>query len=221
MTAKAKTRVFLVDDHPIVARGFQLLLQLSADLFYCGEADDAPAALTKIWKARPDLVVLDLVLKNGSGLDLLKQLRTIHPRLKILVFSMHEEAFYAERVFHAGAQGYVSKHEGTEKLVDAIRELVKDRLYLSAGLASKILGKMSGRSPVRALAVESLSNREMEILEMIGAGVTTRSAATRLGLSIKTIESHREHIKTKLNLANGSELATYAFNWVHSRRASQ
>jgi DNA-binding NarL/FixJ family response regulator len=213
--ARSKCRVFLVDDHPIVRRGFQLLLGMEPDLMVCGEADNGPAALQKILSLKPDVVIVDLSLKGSNGLELIKQLRAQALKVKLLVFTMRGEGIYAERALRAGADGYITKEEGTEKAIEAIRVLMEGKRYLSGGVAEKMMDNLAGRSSGAESAAETLSDRELEVLELIGNGLGSREIAEKLHLSIKTIESHREHIKTKLGLQRASELVSYAFNWFH------
>ncbi len=217
--ASSKTRVFLVDDHPIVRRGFQLLLGLEPGLMVCGEADNGPAALQKILALKPDVAIVDLSLKGGSGLELIKQLRVQSLATKLLVFSMRDEGTYAERALRAGADGYITKEEGTEKAIEAIRQLVQGKRYVSEKLAEKMMDKLVGQSTGAETAIEALSDRELEVLELIGDGLGSRDIAEKLHLSIKTIESHREHMKTKLGLTRATELVSYAFNWFHGEKA--
>ncbi len=214
-----KTKVFLVDDHPLMRRGAQLLIDLEPDLAVCGEADDVPTALEKIPMSKPDVVILDLSLKRGSGFELIKQVRNLFPHIRILVFSMHEAAQYAERSIRAGASGYLSKDEGTEKVVSAIRSIVQGKLYVGDQVAAHVLQQMwTGRSREVAGSIESLTDRELEVLHLIGQGLPTRTIATRLHLSPKTVEAHREHIKEKLGLNNAAELSRYAFRWAGDRK---
>ena len=209
-----KYRVFLVDDHPIVRRGFQLLISLENDLMVCGEADSGPAGLEKILQTRPDVAIVDLTLKTSSGLELIKQLHIHCPKLKVLVFSMRDEGVYAERALRAGAHGYITKEEGTEKAIEAIRVLMAGRRFLSERMSARMMDKMLGGAQTEN-SLDSLSDREMEVLELIGNGSSSRQIAERLHLSIKTVESHREHLKTKLGLTRSSELVNYAFTWAH------
>ena len=213
--ASSKVRVFLVDDHPIVRRGFQLLLALERDLMVCGEADSGPVALDRILTLKPHVAIVDLTLKASSGLELIKQLRAQSPGVRILVFSMRDEGIYAERALRAGAHGYITKEEGTEKAIEAIRLLMQGKPYVSERVSAKMVGQLAGGGASTQTPMESLSDRELEVLEMIGGGLGSREIAERLHLSIKTIESHREHIKEKLGLGRASELVNYAFNWVH------
>lgn len=210
----AKARVFLVDDHPIVRRGFQLLLSMEPDLAVCGEADNGPVALEKMLKLKPEVAIVDLSLKSSSGLDLIKQLRAQLPELKILVFTMRAEGIFAERALRAGANGYITKEEGTEKAIEAIRLILQGKTYLSQELANAMMERMAGKGATAPTSVESLSDRELEVLELVGNGIGSREIAEKLHISIKTIESHREHIKTKLGLKSASELVSYAFHWV-------
>ena len=216
--AASKCRVFLVDDHPIVRRGFHLLLGMEPDLMVCGEADSGPAALQKILTLKPDVAIVDLSLKGSSGLELIKQLRAQSLKLKLLVFTMRDEGIYAERALRAGADGYLTKEEGAEKAVEAIRLLMQGKRYVSEKLAEKMMEKLVGNTSGAETAVESLSDRELEVLELIGNGLGSRQIAEKLHLSIKTIESHREHIKTKLGLGRAAELVSYAFNWFHGEK---
>ena len=217
--ASAKVRVFLVDDHPIVRRGFQLLLSMEPDLMVCGEADSGPAALQKILALKPDVAIVDLSLKGGSGLELIKQLRAQTPKLKLLVFSMRDEGIYAERAVRAGADGYIAKEEGAEKAIQAIRLLMQGKRYLSDKVTERMIDTLTGKASGAEGAVQSLSDRELEVLELIGNGLGSREIAENLHLSIKTIESHREHMKIKLGLTRATELVNYAFNWFHADKA--
>ena len=182
-----------------------------------GEAEDAPEALEVIEKIHPDIVLVDISLKETSGIELIKDIHIRYPRLPVLVLSMHQESFYAERVLRAGAKGYVTKEEATEKVVAAIRQVLAGQIYLSDRMASKMLSKLvEGRPGSDALSVERLSDRELEVFECIGQGLTTRQISTRLNRSVKTVESHRANIKRKLKLQNATELLQYAVQWVQS-----
>ena len=216
MTTKskfAKTRVFLVDDHPIVRRGCQLLIGMEQDIEVCGEADNGPQALEKMLKDTPDVAVVDISLKSSTGLDLIKQLRSVCPKVKILVYSMRDESIYAERALRAGASGYITKEEGAEKAIEGIRLLMAGKPCLSDRLTARFIERMSGYREHTKSAIDTLSDRELEVLQLIGEGVATRDLAKRLNVSIKTIESHRGHIKDKLGLKTGTELVTYAYKW--------
>jgi DNA-binding NarL/FixJ family response regulator len=216
--ANPKVRVFLVDDHPIVRRGFQLLIGLEPDLMVCGEADSGPAALDKILTLKPDVAIVDLSLKASSGLELIKQVRAQSLELKLLVFTMREEGIYAERALRAGADGYITKEEGAEKAIAAIRVLMQGKRYVSDKMAERMMDKLVGAADDGDGTIELLSDRELEVLELIGNGLGSREVAEKLHLSVKTIESHREHIKTKLGLTRAAELVNYAFTWARGEK---
>ncbi|MCC7374199.1 MAG: response regulator transcription factor [Verrucomicrobiales bacterium] len=214
-----KARIYLVDDHPIVRRGFQLLLSIDRDMVVCGEAESAEIALAQIPDLNPDLAVVDLGLRTSSGLDLIKQLRQICPKVKLLVFSMHDEPLFAERALRAGAQGYITKEEGTERALEAIRAVLAGRTFVSERLASRVLETMTAPgNDSKEGSVESLSDRELQVFEMIGRGLASTDIAERMHISIKTVESHRQHIKTKLGIRRANELHQQAFAWVQGRR---
>jgi DNA-binding NarL/FixJ family response regulator len=215
---KSKTRIFLVDDHPIVRRGMQLLISLEPDLMVCGDAESAPVALEKILAVKPDLVVIDLALTTGSGLDLIKQLRSQDSKVKLLVFSMRDEGVYAERALRAGANGYITKAEGTDRALEAIRLILQGKNVVSEKISAKMVERIASGGAPGQTALELLSDRELEVLEMIGEGQGSREIADQLGLSLKTVESHREHIKAKLGLNSASELVRYAINWGRSKQ---
>jgi DNA-binding NarL/FixJ family response regulator len=210
--------VFVIDDHPVVRDGYARLITNQADMELAGETGDATQALAMIGKAKPDLVLLDLSLKSGNGLELCKEINTKFPDVKILVVSMHDETLYAERVLRAGAAGYVNKAEATRRLIEAIREVLGGKYYLSPRMRERMLTRAIGvdgfedHSPI-----DRLSDRELEVFEQIGSGMTTREIAANLGLSPKTIESYRENLKAKLNLANSTELTRHAVHWVLER----
>ena len=212
----SKISVFLVDDHPIVRRGFQLLAATTRDLIVCGEAESAPAALQKILELTPDVAIVDLALKGSNGLELVKQLRAQSASLKIVVFTMQAEGFYAERALHAGANGYVTKEEGPEKVLEAVRMVMQDKHYVSPELAERMIGRLVGKTAT-PVATESLSDRELEVLQLLGSGLGSQEIARSMGVSIKTVASHREHIKTKLGLTSAPELVRYAYNWVNGK----
>lgn len=214
-----RAQVFLVDDHPIVRRGFQLLVSLESDLVICGEAENASVALRKIQELKPDLAIIDLALKSSSGLDLIKQLRSLCPEVKLLVFTMHDEPLYADRVLKAGAHGYITKEEGTEKAIEAVRHLLSGRAYVSSHIKERMMEAMTGFAKTTTTGtLESLSDREIQVLELIGNGFGSSEIARHLNLSVKTVESHREHIKSKLGLKRAPELVQYAYSWVMGRR---
>jgi DNA-binding NarL/FixJ family response regulator len=217
MNSSRKHRVFLVDDHPLVRRGLAEVIAREPDLETCGEAADIQEALAEVNRVRPDVVVIDLTLKTGHGLELIETLKSRDPQIKMLVSSMHDEMLFAERVLRAGAMGYVSKQEPPETLVRAIRQVVGGEVYLSPRMTSRMLHRVATGSSAQADPVQSLSNRELEVYEMIGQGLTIQQIAVRLQLSPKTVETHREKVKQKLNLKSSAELNRRAVQWVLER----
>lgn len=214
-TGRKVSRVLIVDDHPIVREGYSKLIGNQPDLEVCGEAADASEAMRLIDATQPDLVVVDISLKEGNGIELCKDIRFQYPHVKMLVASAHDEALYAERVLRAGATGYVNKEEATDQLIEAIRLVISGKIYLSAEMTERMLCRAVGSDDhLGDSPVASLSDREIEVFEFIGHGLTTRQIAEKLYLSPKTIESYRENIKTKLNLKNGAELTQHAVRWV-------
>lgn len=213
-----KTSVFIVEDHVIVRHGLTLLINREKDLAVTGEAMDAETAFRRILAETPDLVLLDLSLGDGlKGLQLIKDLRKAGMEKPILVLSMHDESVYAERVLRCGAQGYVMKAEATEKVLGAIRRILSGQVYLSERMVGRVLhriGSSGGEVPSEA---GLLSDREMEVLHFLGSGLTTREIAGKLNLSVKTIETYREHLKDKLHLKNAAELVQHAVKWVQSQ----
>lgn len=209
------TRVLLVDDHPLVRQGIRMLLTGEKDLEVCGEAEDAAGALAFL-KDRPvDVAVVDLSLKNSSGLDLIKDIRRRFPTVQVLVVSMRNEGLYAERALRAGARGYVTKEEGPHEVLAGIRKVLGGDIHVSAALASQVMKRLvPGASPAGAgPSVEALTDRELQVLELIGQGLATREIAERLHVSGKTVDSHREHIKQKLHLSSAPELLKFAIQW--------
>ena len=215
-----KCKVFLVDDHPIVRQGLTLFINREPDLIVSGEADSATAALQAIRAALPDFVVLDISLDGPDGLELLKTLRAKYPNLPVLVLSMHDESIYAERALRAGANGYIMKQETTDKVVSAIRRILGGDVYLSERLTKRMLqqfvnGTISLRDPLA-----KLSDRELEVYRLIGAGHGTRQIAEELHVSTKTVESYQAHIKEKLSLRNARELFQHAVEWSVNAKSS-
>jgi len=212
---KPMTRIMIVDDHPVVRQGLRMMIDGEDDLAVCCEASGMSQAMQQFYDTKPDLVIVDLSLHNGSGIELVKELIAQDDGLKILICSMHDETLFAERALHAGAKGYINKEEATEKLIVAIRRVADGRVYLSEQMTERMLCRNIGASedPPKS-PIESLSDRELEVFEMIGNGVTTRQIADKLHLSPKTVETYRENIKHKLNLANATELTQHAVRWV-------
>jgi len=216
--AAGKRKVLLVDDHPIVRHGLGLLIDHEADLKVCGETESAVETLGSIDRLAPDIAVVDISLRGSSGLELTKALREVRPELPVLVLSMHDESLFAERALRAGARGYVMKQESAETVLAAIRKVLDGGICLSERLSSKMLREFvdGDRTEPEKFGIESLSDRELEVFELIGRGHSTRKIADRLKLSVKTIETHRAHVKQKLKLDNATELAHRAFNWVET-----
>ncbi len=216
---KAKSRVLLVDDHPIVRKGLGQLINQEPGLEVCGESEDANQALKAISTLKPNVVVLDLSLKGTNGLELLKVLKTRHPKVPVLVLSMYDESLYAERALRAGAKGYLMKQEGTEKVIGAIRKILSGEVCVSESLASQMLSRIAeGKEEGDRSPIERLSDRELEVFQSIGNGLTTRQIAEKLCISIKTVESYREHLKEKLKLKNGTELVRHAVQFFHTEK---
>jgi DNA-binding NarL/FixJ family response regulator len=208
-------RIVIVDDHPIVREGLAARIARQQGLQVCGEAEDVNDAMEVIKAENPDLVVVDLSLKSGQGLDLIKRIKARGLDTKVLVSSMYDESLYAERVLRAGALGYINKQELSEKIIDAIRDVLQGKIYLSKTMTERLLQRAVGSPPQLIQSpIDALSNRELEIFKMIGKGMTTRQIAGELHLSIKTVETHRENIKGKLDLPNSAELAREAVQWV-------
>jgi DNA-binding NarL/FixJ family response regulator len=213
-------KIFLVDDHPITREGIAMLLEEEADFIVCGEADNGPLAVELIPKAAPDLAIIDITLKTTSGIELLKDLKAVMPDLPVLVMSMHDENLYAERALRAGARGYVMKDEPRDVILVAIRRVLAGELHLSEGLKEKMLTRLAhGRKDGVTFSMDTLTDREMEVFQLIGNGFGTRQIAERLNLSVKTIDSYREHLKLKLQLKTGSELVHHAIQWMKSESA--
>jgi DNA-binding NarL/FixJ family response regulator len=210
--ASRRARVLIVDDHPLVREGLTARISAQPDLEVCGEASDLDEALAMIGSTRPALVILDLALKHGNGLDLIKKIKMRRSRPKVLVVSAYDEALFAERALRAGAQGYINKQELQGSVIEAIRKLLRGELFLSADMTQQLAGQaLSGRIALQG--VEALTDRELQIFQFIGRGMTTRAIAEELRLSVHTIESHRENIRLKLNLRNGTQLLQQAVLW--------
>lgn len=206
-----KTRVLLVDDHQVVRFGITQLINQQHDLVVCGEAADAAAAMDAIATLDPDLVMVDLSLDGSDGLELIKNIDAQYPRLPVLVLSTHDEALYAELALHAGAEGYVMKHEAIEKILAAVRKVSAGVIAVSEATATRLLVKQTrGQSEAPASPIERLSDRELQVFQLIGQWKGTRSIAAELHLSVKTVEYYREQIKRKLNLKNAAELMQLA-----------
>ncbi len=214
-----KHSILLVDDHRVVLEGYALLINAQADLTVSATATSAPAALSAVGEARPDLVITDLTMPGRGGLDLIKDLLAPHPGLRILVCSMHDELLYAERALRAGAKGYVMKDSDGPTFLGAIRKVMGGGVYMSEKLANRVLDAFAGTRPRgSASPVERLSDREFEVFRLFGEGQTAKEIAERLNLSPKTVSVHRDHIKEKLSHATSAEMIREAVRWVESQR---
>jgi len=213
-------RIVIIDDHPLFRKGLEQLIHSEDGFAVCGEANNAPEAMDVIRKLNPDLAIVDLSLPGANGIELIKNIRAEFSKLPILVLSMHDESLYALRALRAGAEGYVMKHEAMANVIQAIREVFNGRPYLSPAMAAQVITKFAHRQAEgEADAVERLSDRELEVLELIGKGNDVRQIAKVLHLSPKTVETHRSHIKDKLDLKNSREVARFALQWLSARNA--
>jgi DNA-binding NarL/FixJ family response regulator len=214
----AKARVMLVEDHPVVRHGLANLIDDEPDLSVCGGAESSRQALELISQLRPEIVVIDIALGEDSGLELIKQIHDSHPNLPILALSMHDEALYAERALRAGAKGYIMKKEAMDKVMTAIRSVLAGEIFVSQKMASRMVNKLIGGAGQVGSPLELLSDREFEVFNLIAQSVGPTEIAQRLNVSVRTIETHREHIKEKLNLKSGAELTRYALQWTMRQR---
>ena len=213
----ARRRVLIVDDHPIVRQGLKRMIETEPDMEVCGEAATEAQARRAIRELMPDIVIVDLALQEGDGLELVRDVHAHHPDVPMLVLSMHDETIYAERLLAEGASGYIMKQAAADQLLNALRAVLRGERYVSEQLAQSRGVRDGGDT---ADPVKRLSNRELQVLNLVGRGVSSRDIAAELGLSVKTVESHRQSIKRKLNLATNSQLLQYAMNWFNWRRGS-
>lgn len=207
------TKILIIDDHPLVRTGFAQLIGDCPDLEVCGEAGDMAEALKQIDATRPDLAIIDLSLAGGSGLDLIEHIKARNMDVLMLVASMHDETLYAERVLAAGARGYINKQEAQDRIIQAIRQVLAGKVYLSQKMTERLLSGMVDNNNEKR-DIDALSNRELQVFDLIGRGVSTSQMAERLNLSTKTIETHQAHIKKKLGLGSAHELTQRAIRWV-------
>ncbi len=220
-SATRRRRIMIVDDHPIVRQGLRRLMESEPDLEVCGEAETAREAKSMIRELRPDGVIVDVSLAQGDGLELVKDARAHYPSLPLLVLSMHDEVIYAERMLSAGANGYIMKQAASDQFLVALRRVLEGGIYVSEVVGNSMIEKFAaGGAYTSANPVDSLSNRELQVLHMIGKGLSTRQTAEALNLSIKTVESHRQRIKRKLSLRTAAQLMQYAVNWYAGRAPS-
>ena len=216
-----KRRIFIVDDHSLVREWLATLVREELDLEVCGQADAAPPALAGMIATRPDIAMVDLSLRGGSGLDLIKDLHIQCPSTQVVVLSMHEEIGLVERVFRAGARAYVAKRDSTQNIIDAIRTVISGRVYAQPHIIAQLTERMVGQQRKQpGNMVDLLSDREMEVFRRLGGGQATRKIAAELGLTIKTVQSYSARIKLKLGLANATELISEASRWCEKNQAN-
>lgn len=213
------TRVLLVDDHPVVRQGLAESINRERDLTVCAQAEDHQGALKAVEASHPELAVVDLMLKDSSGLELIKDLHSRWPRLLILVVSMHDETLYAERVLRAGAQGYITKQQATHDILSAIRRVLAGGIYLNERTASAVLARLANKAHAGGNSIpELLADRELEVFELTGRGLSTREIAGQLRIDVKTVDTYRARIKEKLDLKTSSELLQLAIRWNQGSR---
>lgn len=214
-----KHRILIVDDHPIFRQGLAQLINQEDDLCVCGEAEDYQGAMKAVAELKPDMIIVDITLKDMSGIDLIKEIRKYHKAINMLVISMHDESLYAERAFRAGAKGYVMKQEASESVVKAIHQVRSGGIYASEKMTDQILSRLvEGAGDIGESPLQKLTDREIEVFQLIGEGLSISEIGFRLHLSVKTIGTYRERIKEKLNLKNSTELLRYALNWVENKK---
>ncbi|HQY88813.1 MAG TPA: response regulator transcription factor [Tepidisphaeraceae bacterium] len=209
-----KTRLLIVDDHPMVRERISELIQQQPDLEVCAEAESVRDAIKAVQTHHPDMAIVDITLKDSYGIELIKQLKEINPKLLMLVVSMHDESMYGERALRAGAKGYLAKHEASKKIIDAIRRILRGEIYVSEELNRVLLQKVAGaKSAQGESAIDVLTDRELEVFQLLGQGIGVRDIAERLFVSTKTVEAHRENIKQKLKFKTSSELLRFAIQY--------
>jgi DNA-binding NarL/FixJ family response regulator len=213
-----RVHVLIVDDHPMTRSGLAHMINHQPDMIVSGEAESAAQALAALEASVPDLMLVDITLPGKSGLELIKDIKAMHPGLPVLVISMHDESLYADRVLRAGARGYITKHEGGEKLMRAVRHVLSGKVYVSEDMSAHILDIFSGgQTTLNRSSIESLSDREFEVFELVGEGLSARQIAERLHLSAKTVDAHRANIKEKLKMKSSAELISFAARWIADR----
>jgi DNA-binding NarL/FixJ family response regulator len=217
-----KAQILIVDDHPMTRAGLNHLINHQADTVVCGEAENAADALDLLTVSQPDLMLIDITLPGKSGLELIKDVKAMRPDLAILVISMHDESLYADRVLRAGARGYITKHEGGEKLMGAIRRVLSGKMYVSESMSSHILEIFSGGQPgTDRSSIQNLTDREFEVFQALGEGLSSHEIAKKLHLSAKTVDAHRANIKTKLKINTTAELISFAARWTTTQTKQQ
>ncbi|AHF92567.1 LuxR family transcriptional regulator [Opitutaceae bacterium TAV5] len=210
-----KTRIYITDDHALVRRGLAAMIATESDLELCGEAEDCATATSEVGRLHPDVVIVDISLRGNSGLELIKNIRALDPAIQIVVLSVHDESVYALRVLKAGARAYVMKQDIATRVLDAIRKVRKGQMFVSERVSSQMLSHLvKGPAAESDSPVAGLSDRELEVVTLIGSGLATREIAARLHMSVKTVETHRAHIKTKIHLDTASQLVQFCVRWV-------
>jgi DNA-binding NarL/FixJ family response regulator len=209
-----KTKVLLVDDHPLVREGLANLINQQSDFEICGEAGNEPQALELVRTVQPSVAIVDITLENGSGIELIKSIKVLHPAVTMLVLSMHDELLYAERALRAGARGYIMKREAAKKIIQGIRSVLAGQLFVSDKVAAMMNEKfVEGRTAATDSPIEQLSNRELEVFQLLGLGHNTRQISDHLHVGFKTVQAYCARIKEKLKLANATELLSEAVRW--------
>jgi DNA-binding NarL/FixJ family response regulator len=218
MHSGSKIRIVIVDDHPLFRHGIKQLINAEEDMTVCGEAANAQQALSVLREMTPDFAIVDIGLKGTNGIELMKSIKAEHPKLPVLIVSMHDESMYALRALRAGARGYVMKQEALDQVMIAMREVLAGKTYLSPGMADRVIFQyVQGETATDESLAERLTDRELEVLQLIGKGKSTREIAAELHLSIKTVESHRLRIKQKLNVSTSQEMVRFATDWVNQQ----
>ena len=212
-----KIKVVIVDDHPLFRERLAQLINHEPDMEVTGESDTAEDAIQLIRNRSPDLAIIDITLKGSSGLELIKSIKALSIGVPVLVLSMHEESLYAERALHAGATGYITKHQAADEVLSAIRRVLAGEIYLSEKMTSGFLKSLTSRVKTISRAIDRLTDRELEVLDLIGSGQTTRQIADKLQLGVATVDTYRARIKEKMNFRNAAELQHFAIRWVRER----
>ena len=217
LTGNRKYKIFIVEDHPIFLDGISQLINRENDMFVSGGCENAGECLKTIKDGLPDLIIIDITLKDSCGIELTKEIKKKYPTLPILILSMHEKLIFADRVLKARARGYIKKREDTIKVIDAIRKVLQGKIYISDTMVDHFLERsITGGQNFNSSPVETLSEREFEVFNLIGKGMTNRAIAEVLSVSTNTISTYRERIKEKLNLQNNAELNRYAMQWIQN-----
>ncbi len=206
-------KILIIEDHPIVRKGFSMLINQDDELKTIGEAGDYHSALDMVRKTKADLILLDLSLGDGNGIELIKEVKVINPALPVLVVSLHDENLYAERALKAGARGYIMKSEATDNILTAIKKIINGEVYLSDGMKDKLINRVAGTDREGSSPMDILSDREFEVFQFIGDGRTTKEIAEILNLSVKTVETYKSHIKSKLEIKDSTDLIRRAVEW--------